>query len=64
VVAVVTVPDAAVDVEPELLEQPIKAAPTTRKILRLMKILADFSIYYLYLAGYKKIVRQKNIPAA
>lgn len=53
VVAVVTVPDVVVAaVEPELLEQPILAAPMTRKILRRMKILAESFIYYHYAAGY------------
>jgi|WetSurMetagenome_2_1015567.scaffolds.fasta_scaffold41993_4 hypothetical protein len=50
VVTVVTVLEVAV--EPELLEQPIMAAPKTRKILKLIKILADFSMYYHYSAGY------------
>jgi hypothetical protein len=51
VVTVVTVP-VVVAVEPELLEQPIIVTHRTRKILRVMKILAEFFIYYSYAAGY------------
>jgi hypothetical protein len=47
---VVTVLDFAVELE--LLEQPIMAAPKTRKILKAINILADFSMYYHYSAGY------------
>jgi len=38
--------------EPELLEQPMMAAPRIRKILRVMKILAEFFIHYHYSTGY------------
>jgi hypothetical protein len=52
VVAVVTVPEVLVAVEPELLEQPIMVMHRTRKILRTTKIPAGFFIYYSYSAGY------------
>lgn len=44
VVAVVTVP-VGVAVEPELFEQPIIVTHRIRKILRAMKILAEFFMY-------------------
>jgi hypothetical protein len=52
VVAVATVPEVFVAVEPELLEQPIMVTHRTRKILMTRKIPAGFFIYYSYSAGY------------